>query len=189
VITATLTIVIVGILPLAANHAMASYSNPQTSTLFYNELLWQSFLRIYFSQFSMTLLRRSLVISYPQKKDKVNLLTIDIVWSYFQDKFPTTHYDLVLGGNGSGKSSYGISFGATGYHVVNLTSPNAANINRMLGCIEVGQCTIISDETGALNKNEDLMSLLKNGYDSKGKTSKINDFSREPEFSMLIFSK
>jgi len=26
------------------------------------------------------------------------------------------------------------------------------------------------------------MSLLKNGYDSKGKTSKINDFSREPEF-------
>jgi hypothetical protein len=117
-----------------------------------------------------------------QQGDKINLLTIDIVWSYFQDKFPTTHYDIVLGGNGSGKSSYGITFGATGYRVVNLTSPNAANINRILGSIEVGQCTIISDETGAINKNDDLMSLLKNGYDSKGKTSKINDFTREPEY-------
>ena len=95
----------------------------------------------------------------------------------------------MLGGNGSGKSSYGISFGATGYRVVKLTSPNAANINRILGCIEVGQCTIISDETGALNKNEDLMSLLKNGYDTKGKTSKIDDFSREPEFFHAFFSK
>jgi hypothetical protein len=117
-----------------------------------------------------------------QKKDKVILLAIEIVWSYFQDKFPTTHYDIVLGGNGSGKSSFGITFGASGYRVVNLTSPNAANINRILGSIELGQCTIISDETGALDKNEDLMSLLKNGYDSKGKTSKINDFTREPEF-------
>jgi hypothetical protein len=117
-----------------------------------------------------------------QNKDKIILLAMEIIWSYFQDKFPTTHYDIVLGGNGSGKSSYGITFGASGYRVVNLTSPNAANINRILGCIEVGQCTIISDETGALDKNEDLMSLLKNGYDSKGKTSKINDFSREPEF-------
>jgi len=31
-----------------------------------------------------------------QKKDKVNLLAIEITSSYFQDKFPTTHYDIVL---------------------------------------------------------------------------------------------
>ena len=30
-----------------------------------------------------------------QKKEKVVLLAIDIIWSYFQDKFPTTHYDIV----------------------------------------------------------------------------------------------
>ena len=117
-----------------------------------------------------------------QKKEKVVLLAIDIIWSYFQDKFPTTHYDIVLGGNGSGKSSYGITFGATAYRVVKLTSPNAANINRILGCIEVGQCTLVSDETGAIDKSEDLMSLLKDGYDSKGRTSKVNDFTRDPEF-------
>ena len=26
------------------------------------------------------------------------------------------------------------------------------------------------------------MSLLKDGYDSKGRTSKVNDFTRDPEF-------
>ena len=42
-----------------------------------------------------------------QKKQKVGLLAIEITSSYFQDNFPTTHYDIVLGGNGSGKSPYG----------------------------------------------------------------------------------
>ena len=68
-----------------------------------------------------------------QKKEKVNLLAIEIISSYFQDNFPTTHYDIVLGGNGSGKSTYGDTFTAVGYRVVNLTDPNAANINRILG--------------------------------------------------------
>jgi hypothetical protein len=117
-----------------------------------------------------------------QKKDKVNLLAIEIIASYFQDRFPTTHYDIVLGGNGSGKSSYGDTFTAVGYRVVNLTDPNAANINRILGVIEIGQCTIVSDETGAIDKHPDLMSVLKTGYSARGKTSKINDNSREPEF-------
>jgi hypothetical protein len=69
-----------------------------------------------------------------------------------------------------------------GYRVVNLTDPNAANINRILGVIEIGQCTIVSDETGAIDKHPDLMSLLKTGYSARGKTSKINDNSRDPEF-------
>jgi hypothetical protein len=69
-----------------------------------------------------------------------------------------------------------------GYRVVNLTDPNAANINRILGVIEIGQCTIVSDETGAIDRYQDLMSILKTGYSAKGKTSKINDNSREPEF-------
>lgn len=117
-----------------------------------------------------------------QKKDKVNLLAIEIISSYFQDRFPTTHYVIVLGGNGSGKSSYGDTFTAVGYRVVNLTDPNAANINRILGVIEIGQCTIVSDETGAIDKHPDLMSLLKTGYSARCKTSKINDNSRDPEF-------
>jgi hypothetical protein len=118
-----------------------------------------------------------------QKDEKVELLAIDIVSSYFQDKLPTTHYDIVLGGNGSGKSSYSGTFTAVGYRVVNLTNPNAANINRILGPLEIGQCTIVSDETGAIDKYPDLMAILKTGYATyMCKTSKINDFSREPEY-------
>jgi hypothetical protein len=113
---------------------------------------------------------------------KVQLLAINMIWVYFQDKFPTTHYDIVLGSPGSGKSTYGDTFTATGYRVVNLTDPNAANINRILGTIEPGQCTIVSDETGDINKHPDLMAILKTGYSKKGKTSKINDYSRVPEF-------
>ena len=36
-----------------------------------------------------------------QNKYKVRLLAIDIIWTYFQDRFPTTHYDIVLGSPGS----------------------------------------------------------------------------------------
>ena len=57
-----------------------------------------------------------------------------------------------------------------------------ANINRILGTIEPGQCTIVSDETGEINKHPDLMALLKTGYSKKGKTSKINDYTRLAEF-------
>ena len=103
-----------------------------------------------------------------QKENKVHLLAIEITWSYFQDKFPTTHYDIVLGGNGSGKSSYGDTFTSIGYRVVNLTDPNAANINRILGCIEIGQCTIVSDETGEIDKHTDLLSILKTWLFCKG---------------------
>ena len=72
-----------------------------------------------------------------QRKEKTNLLATEIVASYFQDLFPTRHYTIVLGGNGSGKSSYGDVFTTTGYRAVNLTDPNAANINRILGSIEI----------------------------------------------------
>ncbi|MGC2575451.1 MAG: hypothetical protein WA364_28420, partial [Candidatus Nitrosopolaris sp.] len=117
-----------------------------------------------------------------QKEEKVSLLAIEIISSYFQDRFPTTHYDIVLGGNGCGKSTYGDTFTAVGYRVVNLTDPNAANINRILGTLEIGQCTIVSDETGAIDKHPDLMSILKTGYSVRGKISKINDNTRVPEF-------
>jgi hypothetical protein len=41
----------------------------------------------------------------------------------------------------------------------------------------------VSDETGAIDKYPDLMAILKTGYATyMCKTSKINDFSREPEY-------
>jgi hypothetical protein len=70
-----------------------------------------------------------------QDKNKLVVFATDIIFSYFQDKFATTHY-LSVGDNDSGKSSLGITFEATGYRPVYMTDPSAANIFRCLGTIE-----------------------------------------------------
>ena len=59
-----------------------------------------------------------------QDKHKLILLAADIIWSYFQDKFSTTHYVGVVGDNGSGKSTIGDSFEAIAYRPVNMTESN-----------------------------------------------------------------
>ena len=58
-----------------------------------------------------------------QDEHKLNLLAIDIIWSYFQDKFGTTHYIGVTGENEGGKSFIGNMFEAVAYRVLNMTSP------------------------------------------------------------------
>lgn len=116
-----------------------------------------------------------------QSIEKVRLLAIDIIVSYFQDRLPTTHYDIVLGDNGNGKSTWGETYASVGYRARVLTDPNAANILRILGCIEPGQCTIVADEAG-LEQDQDLLAALKTGYQLRGKISKVNDTTRNPEF-------
>ena len=117
---------------------------------------------------------KNIVCDYnAQTNEKQILLTIAIIWSYFQGRFPTTRYDIVLGGTGSGKSDYAITCGAMAYRSVNLTNANAANINRILGCIEPAQCIIISDETRGLDKNADLLSILAEGYTIDGQAPNI----------------
>ena len=65
---------------------------------------------------------------------------------------------------------------AVSYRVVNLTYPNVANVDRILGTIEIEQCTIASDEKGDIDKHPDLISILKPGHSARGKTSKITEF-------------
>jgi hypothetical protein len=124
-----------------------------------------------------------------QSTQKQTLVVIDIIWFYLQDRFPTIRYNIIVGGNGSGKSTEAIFYGATGYRPVNFTNPSAANINRILGCVEPGQCTIISDETRGLDKNPDLLSTYAEGYRFDGQTSKINDYTRKNEFFKAYCSK
>lgn len=38
-----------------------------------------------------------------QDEHKIVLLAADSIWSYFQDKFSTTHYAAVIGDSGAGK--------------------------------------------------------------------------------------
>jgi hypothetical protein len=110
-----------------------------------------------------------------QDNYKQNIIAIDIVWSYFQDKFGTTHYLGVTGDNDSGKSSIGNTFEAVGYRCVNMTSPSAPNIFRVLGMIEPGQCTLVLDEADKIDGDIDIMNILKTGYDYSKRVPKTNN--------------
>lgn len=117
-----------------------------------------------------------------QDEVKLVLNSVDITFSYFQDRFPTTHYVNIVGDNDSGKSSMGITAEATAYRPVYMTDPSAANIFRCLGVIEQGQCTIIIDEADKIDKSPEMMAILKTGYQLNGKVPKINTNSLKQEF-------
>jgi hypothetical protein len=113
---------------------------------------------------------------------KIILVALDIIFSYFQDKFSTTHYLSVVGDNDSGKTSMGTTFEVTAYRPVYMTDPSAPNIFRCLGQIEPGQCTIILDEADKIDKTPEMMAILKTGYQLNGKVPKINMNTYRQEF-------
>ena len=111
------------------------------------------------------------------------LISADILWTYFQDLFPTTHYYDISGtGNGIGKSTIGHVFEGIAYRAVRMTDPSAANLYRILGKIEPGQCIIIADEADRIHADKDMLSILKEGYTILGKVSKINKNTEKQEF-------
>jgi hypothetical protein len=77
---------------------------------------------------------------------RLRLATIKIITSHFQDRFPTTEYLYLVGGNGSGKSSLAETFRAIGYKTVVMTDPSAPNLFRLLGIVEPVQCTMVLEE-------------------------------------------
>jgi len=109
-----------------------------------------------------------------QDEHVINLLTMDSIWTYFQDLFPATHYVECIGTNDVGKSTIGYTFEYTGYRVIKATSISGANYYRMLGSIEPGQCVIIEDEGDNISEDPDKIRILKNGYEYTGKVPKIN---------------
>jgi hypothetical protein len=126
---------------------------------------------------------KSIVRKYnDQDTPKLNLLAIDIFWSYFQDKFGTTHYLEIVGDNDTGKSSLGNTYEAVGYRAINMTSPTAPNVFRTLGTIEPGQCTLVLDEADKIAESIDMMNILKAGYDYGKRVSKTNTNSWKVEW-------
>jgi hypothetical protein len=127
----------------------------------------------------------------------INLLTMDSIWTYFQDLFPATHYVECIGTNDVGKSTIGYTFEYTGYRVIKATSISGANYYRMLGSIEAGQCVIIEDEGDSISEDPDKIRILKNGYEYTGKVPKINMNSHEQKqiwyrpycFKMILAEK
>ena len=132
---------------------------------------------------SLYLWAKQYVKEYNDQDDyKIILIALDIIFSYFQDKFSTTHYVGVVGDNDSGKTSIGTTFEATAYRPVYMTDPSAPNIFRCLGQIEPGQCTIILDEADKIDKSPEMMAILKTGYQLTGKVPKINTNTLRQEF-------
>jgi hypothetical protein len=117
-----------------------------------------------------------------QSPSKLRLATIKIITSHFQDRFPTTEYDYLVGGNGSGKSSLAETFRAIAYKAVVMTDPSAPNLFRLLGSVEPVQCTMILEEVDKIDKSPELMAVLKTGYSWYGMVPKINPYTLKQEF-------
>jgi hypothetical protein len=126
-----------------------------------------------------------------QKPIVINIISVDLLFSYFQDRFPTTHYLFFVGNNGVGKSVIGELFELLAYRGVKMTDPSAANIYRLLGKVQPAQCTMIMDEVENIDNNQTIMNILKTGYTIQGKVAKINTNTFDQEFfntySLKIF--
>ncbi len=124
-----------------------------------------------------------------QEKYIINIITVNIIFSYFQDRFNTLHYLGVFGSNGSGKSSIGEIIEALAYRAMNTTDPNAANIFRVVGSVEPSQFTLIMDEADRIDQNNELMSILKTGYHYTRFVTRINPNTGLPEKFFAYGSK
>ena len=152
------------------------FANPEELEYYYNMARNESIYSIYLKW-------KSIVKNYNDQDDYIlNLISIDLLWSYFQDLFPTTHYIAAIGDNGSGKSSIGETLEYGGYRCVNLTNPSAPNVFRVLGTIESGQCTLILDEVDNIEEHSEMQSILKTGNRNGKRVSKTNTNTWKPEY-------
>ena len=104
-----------------------------------------------------------------------------ILFSYFQDRFPTVPYTMFVSDNGSGKSTIGNVFEFLGYRCVNMTDPTTANLFRIFGTIEAGQCTLVLDEAEKIDEDREMMSILKSGYENDKRVQRTNSFTDKPD--------
>jgi hypothetical protein len=112
----------------------------------------------------------------------LNLISANLLGSYFQDKFSTVHYLIIVGDNGTGKSAIADLFDALGYRTVVMTNPTRAIWYRVLGDIEFGQVTIIADESEGIEESPEIMSILKDGYQTKHKIPRMDSENKKPEW-------
>jgi len=103
------------------------------------------------------------------------LLAADTIYSYFQDKFATTHYVICIGDNSSGKNSILTTFKYLGYRVLLATGVSPANIYTFLGNLEECQGTIAEDEINNLENEPEKLNVYKSGYsNSSGRIPKVD---------------
>jgi hypothetical protein len=109
--------------------------------------------------------------------DFINILTADIIFTYFQDKLGMTHYLLIIGDNNTGKSNILLVFSHLGYRTILDTAITPANIYNFGSQLEEGQCTIIEDEIDDIDFQDEKKKLYKVSYRSGTKVTRMYDGS------------
>src|SRR4029079_3739848 len=112
----------------------------------------------------------------------VTLLSANILGSYFQDRFSTVHYLIIIGANGTGKSAFGDTFECVGYRAVKVTNTTDAFWFRIFGNIEFGQVTIIAEEFDRIDESSQIMTVLKEGYQPNTRVPRMNGNNDKMEF-------
>ncbi|HYA84001.1 MAG TPA: hypothetical protein VEH06_11215, partial [Candidatus Bathyarchaeia archaeon] len=102
------------------------------------------------------------------------ILAADTIYSYFQDRFGTTHYNIFVGDNGSGKNSALLVYRHLGYRVFYVTAASAANYYTFMGETEEGQGTTAEDEADDIGYDRDKQKIFKTGYCSGGFVPKVD---------------
>jgi len=96
----------------------------------------------------------------------IGLLAMDSVYSYFQDRFAATHYDMFVGAPESGKGAMLTGFKYLGYRVVVASDMSGANLLDLLTSIEANQITLAEDELDNIHEDADKLRIYKVGYDN-----------------------
>ena len=118
---------------------------------------------------------KSIYKKYVDAEEKyIVLLAADTILSYFQDKFGTMHYNILVGDNGSGKNSALLVYRYLGYRVFYVTAASAANYYTFLGETEEGQGTLAEDEADNIHLQQDKYKICKTGYASGGSVPKVD---------------
>ena len=110
------------------------------------------------------------------------LLSANILGSYFQDRFSTVHYLIIVGANGTGKSAFGDTFESLGYRAIKVTNTTDAFWFRIFGNIEYGQVTIIAEEFDRMDESSQIMTVLKEGYQPNTRVPRMNSNNDKMEF-------
>ena len=117
--------------------------------------------------------------------DLINILTVDIIFTYFQDRLKMTHYLLIVGDNNTGKSNILLVFSFLGYRPILDTAITPANIYNFGGHIEDGQCIILEDEIDDIDDQSDKKKYYKSSYRAGVKVTRMYDNNN----STLVKSK